>query len=252
MSSSSLSSKQTKTVAALAFGAGFALASFIQLSNGRKKKEALRRHAGATVEGRDLSLYYYQECEADDPSGTDIPERRRFLPKEFYGDMVRDCIVCCVDIVLVRTSPVTKKQECLLVERGTEPAKGIWWWPGGRMFKGETFFDTALRKMRDETGIESKDAKCVQVLGVYNTFFPTSAWDTETEQGTQTVNPIVLIVLPEDGKSQDVLLDRTSERFKWIGLDPDEAEANGEDRYVLEGLRRLAAWQETHGTTNTP
>lgn len=238
----------TSAAIALSFGAGALFSSLIRLSKFRKTKKSLRLNAGATVEGNDLSLFYDDKSVFLQPT---IPQKRKFLPAEFYGDMVRNCVVCCVDIVLVRTNPMTNKKECLLVERGTEPVKGVWWWPGGRMFKGETFFDTALRKMREETGIESTDAKCIQVLGVYNTFFPTSAWDREGEMGTQTVNPIVLVVLPQDGKSQDVLLDKTSERFKWMGLDPDEAEANGEDRYVVEGLRRLATWNETHGSTDT-
>lgn len=200
------------------------------------------------MEGQDLSFFYGEESEF---RKRPIPEKCRFLPNEFYGDLVRNCIVCCTDIVLVRTNNITKQKECFLVERGTEPVKGVWWFPGGRMMKGETFFDTALRKMRDETGIQAEDAKCVQVLGVYNTFFTTSAWDTEEDKGTQTVNAVVYIELPNvegDTKSRDVLLDKTSERYKWMSIDPDLAESNGEDRYVIEGLRRLATWNKTYGS----
>ena len=64
--------------------------------------------------------------------------------------------------------------------------------------------------------------------------------DTETSKGTQTVQPIVLVELDEAGV--DVKLDATSERYRWIGLCPLEAETNGEDRYVLEALNRLKAW----------
>jgi len=152
--------------------------------------------------------------------------------------------------VLVRVNPKTKVEECLLVERGAEPVKGVWWYPGGRMFKGETFFDTALRKVRDETGITSFEAKAVQILGTWNTFFPVSAWDTEKEKGTHTVNPLVLVILPEGGSAQDVKLDKTSENFKWIPVDADLAEKNGEDKYVLQGMRRYAAWNATFGKGN--
>ena len=59
--------------------------------------------------------------------------------------------MCCCDIILVRYNPETKRKECLLVERASEPVKGVWWWPGGRILKGETFFDAASRKQRKQT-----------------------------------------------------------------------------------------------------
>lgn len=249
IASSSGGVNQNRTVVALAFGAGFVLASMLRLKENREKRKTLRKDAGATAEGQDLSLYYYED-ESLQPTVASIPPQHKFLPGEFYGDLVRNGIVCCVDILVVRHSPVIAgKLECLLLERGSEPARGVWWWPGGRMYKGESFFDTARRKLEDETGL--KNGVPTQVLGCYNTFFPDSAWDTDTAKGTQTVNVMVLVRLspPDTAKSgdNDILLDSTSERFKWIGLDVDEAENNGEDKYVLEALRRLKCWQETHG-----
>lgn len=191
-----------------------------------------RTNEGATIEGEDLSLFY-----GDVEELTAITPSRKFLPEDLYGKLVRDCIVFCVDIVLVRTSS-TGTKECLLVKRSSEPVKGVWWWPGGRMLKGETFFDAAKRKARGETGIS--DVTCVQVLGIWNTFFPTSNWDTPTQKGTQTVNAIVLVEVNNEG--EDVKLDETSEESRWISLDPKEAEANGEDKYVLQGLLRLESW----------
>ena len=55
---------------------------------------------------------------------------------------------------------------------------------------------------------------CIQILGVWNTFFPTSNWDTKTEKGTQTVNPIVLVELND--VDADVKLDDTSEEVSLI------------------------------------
>lgn len=83
-----------------------------------------RSLAGATLEGNDLSLFY-----GDIKDLTTITNERRFLPKEVYGTMVLDAVVCCVDILAVRVGANGKK-ECLLVERGSEPVKGVWWLPG--------------------------------------------------------------------------------------------------------------------------
>ena len=87
-----------------------------------------------------------------------------------------------------------------------------------------------------------------KVLGVWNTFFPTSHWDNDTSKGTQTVNPIVLVELNgDDGASyEEVKLDETSAEYRWISLDPDVAEANGEDKYVLQALLRLREWDPNY------
>jgi 8-oxo-dGTP pyrophosphatase MutT (NUDIX family) len=114
---------------------------------------------------------------------------------------------------------------------------------GGRLLKGETFFAAATRKAKEETGLTN--ATPIQVLGVWNTFFPTSNWDTDTKKGTQTVNPIVLVEL-NDIDANLVQLDSTSENYRWISLDPNAATAAGEDRYVLQALLRLQAWDPTY------
>jgi ADP-ribose pyrophosphatase YjhB (NUDIX family) len=191
--------------------------------------------AGATSEGNDLSLFY-----GDESALTTITEQRKYLPAEIYAKLVRDAIVCCCDIVLVRYNSELKRKECLLVERSTEPVKGLWWLPGGRIIKGETFFDAAKRKALQETGIAN--VKPIQVLGVWNTFFPTSHWDNTESQGTQTVNPIVLVEI-EDADAQ-VKLDSTSERYCWIPLDPDQAKDR--DIYVQQALLRLRAWNPNY------
>jgi 8-oxo-dGTP pyrophosphatase MutT (NUDIX family) len=187
-----------------------------------------------------LSLFYGDVSEL-----TTITDSRKFLPGDMYGKMVRDCVVCCVDCLIVRVNPsLGNRKECLLVKRSSEPVKGLWWWVGGRLLKGETFFAAAKRKAQQETGLTA--VKPILVLGAWNTFFPTSHWDTETLKGTQTVNLIVLVELEEAGA--DVVLDDTSEQWRWIGLDPDEAAKNGEDKYVLQALLRLRAWDPNYNS----
>jgi colanic acid biosynthesis protein WcaH len=197
-----------------------------------RKRRAI--HAGATLPGDDLSLFY-----AERDILTTIHPRCKFLEEDLYANVVRNTVVCCVDIVLVRRGSNGRRQ-CLLVERASDPAKGIWWWPGGRLLKGETFFNAAIRKAKQETGIDADRVRPVQVLGVWNTFFPTSAWDTDTIKGTQTVNPIVLVEFINDMDGAEIKLDNQSENLKWISLNP--ADNQSEDKYVLAALNRLAEW----------
>jgi hypothetical protein len=86
---------------------------------------------GATARGNDLSLFY-----GDLTSLATVTDRRKFLDADVYGALVRDAVVCCVDIVLVRYNRTLREKECLLVKRSSEPVKGVWWWPGGRLLKG--------------------------------------------------------------------------------------------------------------------
>lgn len=244
-----------RILVASSFLAGFTVASIIRIFQRRQVDRKNRANAGAGSEGTDFSLFWDTQnasstTKPNSDSATSYPIYDQFLPSDFYRQLVQTCILTCVDCVIVRYNKLTQSHQCLLVERASDPVKGVWWLPGGRLFKGETFFEGALRKAKEETGLANVEAK--QVLGVYNTFFPTSAWDTEEEKGTQTVNAIVLVDLKYSGDGEnnnnDVLLDKTSERYRWIGLDPEEAKKNGEDRYVIEALMRLQSWNSTYGS----
>lgn len=232
--------EETIVVTAAAFVAG---ASTVLLW---QKWRRSKNDAGATVECDDLSLFYpdAHDKTADEASMRVIHPRCKFLEKDLYANVVRNTVVCCVDIVLVRRNAQTRRRECLLLKRAAEPAKGLWWWPGGRLLKGETFFDAAVRKAQQETGVHASLIRPVQVLGVWNTFFPYSSWDTDTIKGTQTVNPIVLVEFIDESSASEIKLDQQSENFKWITLNP--AENQGEDKYVLAALNRLISWDPAY------
>jgi ADP-ribose pyrophosphatase YjhB (NUDIX family) len=109
------------------------------------------------------------------------------LPKDFYELAVEALPLVCVDIVCRRKSD----GKILLFYRRDPPVATVWWLPGGRIFKGETFYDTAIRKIRDETGNKNAIVKPLGVLGVWNTFFPDSCHDANRKEGragTQTIN----------------------------------------------------------------
>eukprot|EP00596_Hydrurales_sp_CCMP1899_P004475 CAMPEP_0119036436 /NCGR_PEP_ID=MMETSP1177-20130426/4144_1 /TAXON_ID=2985 /ORGANISM="Ochromonas sp, Strain CCMP1899" /LENGTH=233 /DNA_ID=CAMNT_0006996307 /DNA_START=94 /DNA_END=792 /DNA_ORIENTATION=- len=109
------------------------------------------------------------------------------LPKDFYELAVEALPLVCVDIVCRRKSD----GKLLLFYRRDPPVATVWWLPGGRIFKGETFYDTAIRKIRDETGNKNAIVTPLGVLGVWNTFFPDSCFDAnrkEGRKGTQTIN----------------------------------------------------------------
>jgi colanic acid biosynthesis protein WcaH len=125
---------------------------------------------------------------------------------EIYQAFVANMPIVCVDIFIY----CPKRQAYLMVKRSQEPAKEEWWYPGGRMWKGESFEATAQRKCSDEVGISEVS---IEVLDqVYNTIFPRSAWGCPT----QTFNVIALAVLDKD---QEAKLDPLHEEYRWVPIE---------------------------------
>ena len=89
--------------------------------------------------------YFYGD---EDQLRVVTPSARR-IPDETYSALVQDTIVPCIDVVLEDV----ETRDLLLVKRSDEPMKGGWWLVGGRIRKGETFLDGALRKVSEEVGI---------------------------------------------------------------------------------------------------
>jgi 8-oxo-dGTP diphosphatase len=61
-----------------------------------------------------------------------------------------------VDCIILAYDTEDKELKVLLVRRENEPAKGRWALPGGFVDQPEEFTATALRKLRQETGVEVK------------------------------------------------------------------------------------------------
>lgn len=70
------------------------------------------------------------------------------IPTDLYHQIISNIPIACVDIAIMRDSSV------LLVKRLDEPAKGQWWLPGGRVYKGEMMAQTAKRKALEEVGLD--------------------------------------------------------------------------------------------------
>ena len=64
---------------------------------------------------------------------------------------------------------IMKEDSFLFLRRKNNPAKGEWWFPGGRIMKGETFKETLIREVKEETSL---DVKVIKLIGVYNRIFP--------------------------------------------------------------------------------
>jgi colanic acid biosynthesis protein WcaH len=64
---------------------------------------------------------------------------------------------------------ILKDNSLLFLKRKNNPARGQWWFPGGRIWKGETFKETLYREVKEETGIA---VEVIKFVGVYSRIFP--------------------------------------------------------------------------------
>jgi colanic acid biosynthesis protein WcaH len=120
------------------------------------------------------------------------------IPAELYREFLLNMPVVCVDLLVRRGS------KYLMVKRRDEPLKGEWWVPGGRVLKGEMVLETAIRKLRAETGIQANTFK---FIGFYEDFYEKSAFDVPCHS--------ISIVYETEVNGETVTIDETSEDFRW-------------------------------------
>lgn len=137
-----------------------------------------------------------------------LPENGE-IPKELYDRIAQIMPIASVEAVIARN------EAFLFLRRNNQPAKGEWWFPGGRIRKGESLEQTLRREIEEETGLELRSFKLVNV---YSRVFP--------ERHDIT---IVYLCKCEDG---DVILNGEHSEYRFfqnapVGLHP----------YMLEVLK---------------
>ncbi|KMQ51539.1 GDP-mannose mannosyl hydrolase [Chitinispirillum alkaliphilum] len=95
-------------------------------------------------------------------------EKKQHIPQKLYNEIIGNVPIACVDIAIIANGSV------LLVKRKDPPAKDMWWLPGGRVLKGEMMKETALRKAREEVGIECHAGPIIYTA---ETIFPDGPYD---------------------------------------------------------------------------
>jgi len=158
----------------------------------------------------------------------------KFLPKEFYRQVVESLPIVCLDII----AEDANSKEILLIKRTQQPLKGTMFFSGGRLIRGETFFSGAVRKVQEETGMKAEPQG---VLGVVNTFFEMSEWDTNN--GTQTINVLVYVLVQKD---EGVKLNELHSNYDWVPKEKilQDQSALMYNQYVIDGLKLLEKWKK--------
>jgi colanic acid biosynthesis protein WcaH len=106
------------------------------------------------------------------------------VPERLYRKILRVMPVACTDAVIVHG------RSFLLGKRTNKPAKGQWFFIGGRIFKGEALELAVKRYVRAETGLTGFKVK--KFLATEATMFRNSAQGPSSH----TINSVFLIEAP--------------------------------------------------------
>jgi len=147
-------------------------------------------------------------------------DRHEFIPEATFANCLERMPQLCVDLVVAHDGGI------LLTRRTNEPAKGEWFWPGSRLYKGERLDEAAHRIAREELGL---DSVTIERLGVSEHF-----WDRTSVPGLDTRHavPVVYRIQPDGGTP--ITLDDQHDDYRVVDEPPADA-----NRYVTEYFERF-------------
>ena len=114
------------------------------------------------------------------------------IPKLEYKTILANMPIVCVDLIIINNG------KFLLLKRNNEPAKGEFWFPGGRILKLETIKSAALRKAKLEVNL---DCNFHKVISVEETIF-----DKKSDMST-TVHTINIVCKLTTDNIKEIKLD---------------------------------------------
>jgi len=119
-----------------------------------------------------------------------------YIESELYSKIIENIPIICVDGLIVENNKI------LLLKRLNEPAIGEWWFPGGRVLKNEKIEDSIIRKVKEETNLETIILK---QIGITETIFDKK----------HTINICFLLKL----NSNEIILNSEHDEYNWFSMD---------------------------------
>ena len=111
-------------------------------------------------------------------------DKNNFIPGDVYGEILKLLPIVSVEALIFMDNAL------MFLRRKRQPAEGEWWFPGGRVRKGESLEQALRREVMEETGLEIKSYK---LINVYSRVFPerhdiTIAYLCKCREGKVTLN----------------------------------------------------------------
>lgn len=129
-----------------------------------------------------------------------------YIEDGLYKRILESVPIACVDVAIVAAGAV------LLIRRKDHPAKGQWWLPGGRVYKGEMLKDAARRKAEEEVGLKCHVGPAIHTD---ETIFPDGPYGV----AIHSIN--TCFFLYPDSDITAYKLDEHHDEAKWVSELPD-------------------------------
>ena len=129
------------------------------------------------------------------------------LDVQTFKAVIENTPLVSIDLCLICDGQI------LLGKRSNEPLKEIWFTPGGRIHKNETWQDGLLRIAEVELGLSGFAVEGFSLMGVWDHFYNNSA----VGQGIST-HYLNLPHYAEFQSKPDIALDDQHAEFEWFDL----------------------------------
>jgi len=124
-----------------------------------------------------------------------------------FKTIIENAPLVSIDLCLICNGQI------LLGKRNSEPLKGRWFTPGGRIHKNKTWQDTLLRVAEEELGLSGKAVEDFSLMGIWDHFYSNSVLDQNIS--THYVN---LPHYAEYKSKPQIVLDDQHDDFGWFDL----------------------------------
>jgi colanic acid biosynthesis protein WcaH len=132
-----------------------------------------------------------------------------YIPEDVFAECLGRMPQPCVDLVVELDGGI------VLARRTNDPARGEWFWPGSRLYRGEDLTDAVHRIAHEELGI---DVTITEQLGTHSHF-----WETSSVEGLDSRHTVAVVyrVEPAAADPEIRLDDQHSESRVLTEPDPD-------------------------------
>ena len=142
-------------------------------------------------------------------------EEKKYCYKYPHPAVTTDCVIFGFD---------GRELQVLLIERGIEPFKGKWAFPGGFLKMDETAREGALRELKEETGLENA------YIEQFNTY--SDPWRDPRER-VITIANYALVSIQEVKGGDDAA------KAQWFPIDKVPQLAFDHDKILRDAMRKL-------------
>ena len=142
-------------------------------------------------------------------------EEKKYCYKYPHPAVTTDCVIFGFD---------DRELQVLLIERGIEPFKGKWAFPGGFLNMDETAGEGAMRELKEETGLENA------YIEQFNTY---------SEPGRDPRERVITIAHYALVRIQEVKGGDDAAKAQWFPIDEVPQLAFDHDKILRDAMRKL-------------